>query len=108
MNATLETKERLLAVMARTQSQREANSGWVKLPSHLAALWGGSVPRWQLNEAEALLAEVNLIRREMGRPSTTLLEIVRCEIGSTGGDYSCKYALRCAELVTSNDVAIAA
>ena len=108
VNATLETKERLLAVMAKAQSQRAANAGWIKLPGPLANLWGSSIPQWQINEAEALLAEVNLIRQEAGLHPTTLMEVVRCEISSTGGDYSSKYALRCADLVWSRDVAIAA
>ncbi len=94
--------------MAKAQVARPANSDWVKAPAPLAALWGANIPRWQLNEAEALLAEVNLLRHAMGRHPTTLMEIARCEISATGGDYSSKYALRCADLVTSNDVAVAA
>jgi hypothetical protein len=108
LNATPETKERLLAVMAKAQTGRTANAGWVKAPNPVSALWGSNIPQWQLQEAEALLEEVNLLRARAGRPPTTLMEIVRCEISATGSDYSAKYALRCADLVLSRDVAVAA
>lgn len=57
---------------------------------------------WMRYEREAMLAEVNEVRGELGLPPATVEQVMRCDQMATGHvDWAMKFPLYCMELATT-------
>lgn len=93
----LTVRDRLRVTLGAATGERHLRSWWVDDPD------GGEMA-WTVHERDVVLAEVNTIRRELGRvPPVTAEQVRDADQESTGhADWIEKFVWRCAELAVTD------